>query len=225
MQQAQEVVRLLREHRVLLRAYADAQSRCSALLREQAERMRRMDAQLMRMRAALVRATTELAWEREERVALERSVPGLPRRLALGRQVAALQERVQLLTRERGRQALAAATGRAPHAPGQAGPALDGNGRHLAGEELVDAADIHRQADPEAELNVDLEAHLDAADLVICQTGCMSHGDYWRVQDHCRRTGMVCMLVDQPDGLQIVRIHRQDERGAEAAPAAVTSRR
>ena len=195
MQQAQEVVRLLREHRVLLRAYADAQSRSSALLREQAERMRRMDAQLMRLRAVLVRATTELAWEREERAALERSVPGLPRRLALGRQVAALQERVHVLTRERGRQALA----------------------------------VHLAADPEAalmaDLEAELEAHLDAADLVICQTGCMSHGDYWRVQDHCRRTGKVCLLVDQPGGLQIMRIHRQDGRAGEAAPAAVTSRR
>ena len=54
-----------------------------------------------------------------------------------------------------------------------------------------------------------LEASLVAADLVICQTGCLSHGAYWRVQDHCRRTGKQCVLVAQPDALEkVVRLHR-----------------
>lgn len=35
-----------------------------------------------------------------------------------------------------------------------------------------------------------------AAEWVICQTGCISHDAYWRVQDHCRRTGRTCLLVD-----------------------------
>lgn len=43
-----------------------------------------------------------------------------------------------------------------------------------------------------------LEAALIAADLVICQTGCLGHDAYWRVQDHCRRTGKTCVLVDLP---------------------------
>ena len=46
--------------------------------------------------------------------------------------------------------------------------------------------------------NMALDASLAAADLVICQTGCISHDDYWRVQDHCRRTGKPCILVDEP---------------------------
>lgn len=50
-----------------------------------------------------------------------------------------------------------------------------------------------------------LEDSLVAADLVICQTGCLSHGAYWRVQDHCRRTGKACVLVDQPAAIRIVR--------------------
>jgi hypothetical protein len=53
-----------------------------------------------------------------------------------------------------------------------------------------------------------LEASLVAADLVICQTGCLSHGEYWRVQDHCKRTGKTCVLVEQPEAVRIVRIHR-----------------
>ncbi len=48
-----------------------------------------------------------------------------------------------------------------------------------------------------------LEASLVAADLVICQTGCLGHDDYWRVQDHCRRTGKACVMV--ADTPQVIR--------------------
>ena len=50
-----------------------------------------------------------------------------------------------------------------------------------------------------------LEASLVAADLVICQTGCVSHGAYWRVRDHCTRTGKECVLVDRPEALDGLR--------------------
>jgi hypothetical protein len=43
-----------------------------------------------------------------------------------------------------------------------------------------------------------LEATLSAADAVICQTGCISHGAYWRVKDHCKRHGKPCVFVDKP---------------------------
>jgi hypothetical protein len=43
-----------------------------------------------------------------------------------------------------------------------------------------------------------LDASLAAADLVICQTGCISHDAYWRVKDHCKRTGKRCVFVDKP---------------------------
>jgi hypothetical protein len=45
---------------------------------------------------------------------------------------------------------------------------------------------------------------LDSADLVICQTGCISHDAYWRVKDHCKRTGKRCVFVEKPSraGLQ-----------------------
>ncbi|MDB5878739.1 MAG: hypothetical protein JWQ41_2153 [Variovorax sp.] len=53
-----------------------------------------------------------------------------------------------------------------------------------------DGEDVLEQQDKGA-----LEASLRAADMVICQTGCMSHSAYWRVQDHCRRTGKPCVMV------------------------------
>lgn len=43
-----------------------------------------------------------------------------------------------------------------------------------------------------------LDTSLAAADLVICQTGCISHQAYWRVKDFCKRTGKRCLFVDNP---------------------------
>ncbi|WP_079416609.1 DUF2325 domain-containing protein [Thiomonas intermedia] len=74
------------------------------------------------------------------------------------------------------------------------------------------------EADPAA-----LASSLRAADLVICQTGCVSHGAYWRVEDYCRRTGKPCVLVDQPEALRIVRLHRPPR--AESMAASFTPER
>lgn len=54
-----------------------------------------------------------------------------------------------------------------------------------------------------------LEAHLFAADLVICQTGCVSHDAYWRVKDHCKRTGKRCVFVDKPSASSFARCLRK----------------
>jgi len=43
-----------------------------------------------------------------------------------------------------------------------------------------------------------LDASLAAADLVICQTGCISHSAYWRVKDHCKRHGKRGVFIDNP---------------------------
>lgn len=43
-----------------------------------------------------------------------------------------------------------------------------------------------------------LHASLAAADLVICQTGCISHNAYWKVKDFCKRTGKRCIFVENP---------------------------
>ena len=50
-----------------------------------------------------------------------------------------------------------------------------------------------------------LEATLAAADLVICQTGCVSHNAYWRVKDHCKRTGKRCVFVETPSAASLQR--------------------
>lgn len=50
-----------------------------------------------------------------------------------------------------------------------------------------------------------LDATLGAADLVICQTGCISHDAYWRVKDHCKRHGKPCVFVENPGSASLRR--------------------
>ncbi|MEK9804292.1 MAG: DUF2325 domain-containing protein, partial [Curvibacter sp.] len=50
----------------------------------------------------------------------------------------------------------------------------------------------------DADARYDDDVTLAAADLVICQSGCISHNAYWRVKDHCKRTGKRCVFLDTP---------------------------
>jgi chromosome segregation ATPase len=184
---------LLREHAALLRAYGDVQVRCNAQIREQAREIELLEAQSMLLRAELIKRDTALAWAREDRAALEQAIPGLPKRVTLARHVEALQARVRELMDELQQRGLRAAPANRQDALSQAGDLAD------------------------------LEADLAAADLVICQTGCLSHGAYWRVQDHCKRTGKACVLVENADALHIVRIQRTGE-GEEAGLVASQQR-
>lgn len=54
-----------------------------------------------------------------------------------------------------------------------------------------------------------LEASLIAADMVICQTGCVSHNAYWRVKDFCKRNGKPCVFVDNPSVSSLARSLQQ----------------
>lgn len=40
-----------------------------------------------------------------------------------------------------------------------------------------------------------IDAALAAADLIICQAGCISHNAYWRVKEQCKRTGKQCVFI------------------------------
>lgn len=54
-----------------------------------------------------------------------------------------------------------------------------------------------------------LDSSLAAADLVICQTGCISHNAYWRVKDFCKRTGKQCVFVESPSTSSLTRSLQQ----------------
>lgn len=188
------VEQLVDEHQALVRHYGRVQLRCGEMVREQAVEIEKLRAQNMRLRAAVIVRDTALAWAAEHRTSLEATIPGLPKRIALARRVDALLARIQELMRER----LHWQRSDPPtHAPVVAA--------------LHEADDVVHRAEPDAQVEdlAALESSLVAADLVICQTGCLSHGAYWRVQDLCRRTGKACVLVQEPDAVRIVRIHKQ----------------
>jgi hypothetical protein len=206
-----------REHRALLAQYGEIQKRCSTVIAAQAAEIRRLQAQAVRLRAEALLRETALAWEREDRQAVEAAIPGLPKRLSLARRVEWLAGRVQDL-----QQALRERLGRSkapllsPAEREAAEPGLreksvlcvgePGAGANVARRvvEMAGGRFLHHGGEDGLD-GTALEASLVAADLVICQTGCVSHDAYWRVQDHCRRTGKQCVLVDQPQALQFVR--------------------
>ena len=224
------------EYRVLLGEYGRAQARCSARLAEQASRIAALEAQLMRAQAQIVIRDTKLALAREELAELAAATPGLPTRIKLARRVEWLGERVQELMRELLRlqwvpapSVPCAATDSAPQSGLLAGvrekavlyvgqalaqPAGQaGDGARLAQRAIEEAGGRflhHAGGDDGVDDVAALEASLVAADLVICQTGCVSHDAYWRVHDHCKRTGKQCVLVDQPQAMHFVHFVRKE---------------
>ena len=70
--------------------------------------------------------------------------------------------------------------------------------------EKVGGRFAHHDGGQEDNPNV-LDASLSAADLVICQTGCISHNAYWKVKDFCKRTGKRCVFVENPSASSLAR--------------------
>lgn len=186
----------MQEHAVLLRAYARVQERCSRLLVEQAALVDRLEAQIVRLRGALVARDSAIAIVREELAARAAAGAALPRRLSgllapgSRRHLRAPPPQVPADLREKA----VLCVGHAQEAPSLA--------RQLV--EIAGGRYLHHDGGDDAD-DPALEASLRAADLVICQTGCVSHGAYWRVQDHCRRTGKPCVLVGEPQPMLFVR--------------------
>jgi len=207
---------IAQEHRVLLSAYGRAQARCSTQLAEQAVRIAELEAQLVRTRAQVVIRDTRLALAREELAELAAAAPGLPTRVKLARRVEWLGERVQDLMRELLRlQWKPALTGKPAFEPDLLAGVREKSVLYVGAVSGVDPGQAIEQAGGRFLHHAGggdgfddvaaLEASLVAADLVICQTGCVSHDAYWRVHDHCRRTGKQCVLVDQPQTMHFIR--------------------
>lgn len=192
------------EFLALCRQLGDAQQRCSATMAAQAAEIEALRSELVRLRGALVVRDTRLAMAHDALQQAQAAAPGLSRRKAMARHIGMLAERITALSRECLRWRLAAEM----DALGTADTAQAGA--------LVEAQSLPQPADS-------LDANLAAADLVICQTGCISHDEYWRVQDHCRRTGKPCILVDQPlaavQPMAVLRMSRAQRGLITASPA------
>jgi len=196
---------------------ADAKAREAARLTEQT----------IQLRAELAQRDTVIDTLRRELDALQAALPDMRDRERLVRRVEELEAREQALSdkmaqlrqrfaRER-QDAAACAPPPVPNAPIAPSPVR-------SAEAAIDLADktvlcvggrsgnvpnyrelleregarfMHHDGGLEQASEL-LDTSLAAADLVICQTGCISHQAYWRVKDFCKRTGKRCLFVDNP---------------------------
>jgi hypothetical protein len=223
---------LVADHARLVRELARSQGRCQTLLQEKTAQAGRYEQQLMAARAALIAKDTDIHHLRTELAQLQAEVPELDTRKRLANRVAQLEEReaalrAQVAALKAVRSAApdipppAAATAGEPPAEMTAVPldmpvrlvnrsVLCVGGRSGSVPvyrnviERVGAQFAHHDGGLEDSAG-QLDASLAAADLVICQTGCISHHAYWRVKDHCKRTGKRCIFVDNPSVSSLVR--------------------
>jgi hypothetical protein len=184
----------------------------------QAERqadIERLSAALVQARAQLIGRDTLLAAQRAQLEDFQQHAPDLPARRDLARRLEnqlernrTLQAQINLLHDSR---AVAAEPERPEPAtePPAAPPDLAERsvlcvgGRSGSVTQYRDVVERHGgrflHHDGGLEDNPHrLESSLAAADVVICQAGCLSHNAYWRVKDHCKRHGKRCVYLDQP---------------------------
>ena len=218
------------ENAVLARELANAQARSTRLLHERALQIERQAAQLVQLRAELLGKDTLLASLRDELQALEAAVPGLRHRQEQAEQIRLQLARIHELERAllNAQQQAEERRDAAPSVLVQT-PVLDEEDEQ--GAQLPELSDrsvlcvggrqavvpIYRQLiertggrflhhdGGEEDAIAKLDASLTAADLVICQTGCISHDAYWRVKDHCKRHGKRCVFVDKPSASSLQR--------------------
>ena len=183
----QRVGRQFEELRAEVRSelQAELQAEHDVECRVLADQLAARDDQLLALRGQLMVRDTALELLREELAELRRQVPGLAGRQELVRLLDIQAERIVALERERN-----AALWRAERESLRAREAAAG-----PGTVAILSADLVAALPGEAQLT---EA-LAAADLVLCQTGCLSHDDYWRVQDYCARSGKRCLLLAKED--------------------------
>lgn len=233
---------LARQQRELTQALARANERLVQLQAERAAEQERHAAHLMQLRADAIRKDTLLATLHTELAELRQAMPELQSRQHLSQRVAELMARnraldaelAELKHRQERQEREAEAAERSarrqvalPPAPAEPAPSL-GERSVLCVGGRMGSISIYRDMverhggrfahhDGGIEDNPHrLDASLAAADLVICQTGCLSHNAYWLVKDHCKRTGKRCVYLDKPSLASFA-------RGLAQLPAEATS--
>lgn len=207
---------LATEHQALARDYAQVQQRVTAWSLERAREQQAWEQERMQARAVQIGLQTQLAQAQELLAHWQAARPDLPEREQLRERLMEQLERNQALQREITRLAsrtppLAEAVPALP-AASEAPPApvllehrvvlcVGGRGgsvpHYRQAVEGCGAQFLHHDGGSEHK-PAQLEPQLAAADLVICQTGCISHDAYWRVKDHCKRHHKRCVFVDTP---------------------------
>ncbi|HEX5342350.1 MAG TPA: DUF2325 domain-containing protein [Duganella sp.] len=209
----------LDENKRLTHDLSKAQQRATALMAEKSAEAEKHAAQLMQLRAQVVGKDSMIDSLRIELEQLRESIPGLESRARLAERLGQMEERERAMRNQINELKLELA--RAVEAPVQeetrqvvehvmkmplrlndrAVLCVGGrNGNVASYRELIEregAQFAHHDGGLEDNANR-LEASLAAADLVICQTGCISHSAYWRVKDYCKRNGKRCVFIDNP---------------------------
>ncbi|MBI2748365.1 MAG: DUF2325 domain-containing protein [Burkholderiales bacterium] len=220
---------VLDENATLARELARVQERSTRLLAEKSAEIAQLQAQLLRARADALAKDSAAALAREDLAALKASIPGLDSQQRQHQRIQLLAQRQSELEGQNTalRQQLAAATRsleslraeplqqrETPNAPAtvhlnqQVVLCVGGRSGNVASYrdvvERVGGRFAHHDGGLEDAPSV-LDASLAAADLVICQTGCISHNAYWKVKDFCKRTGKRCVFVENPSTSSLVR--------------------
>ncbi|SHH04939.1 DUF2325 domain-containing protein [Massilia sp. CF038] len=227
------------EHAALSAELAQHQQRHARALAEKAGEMAQMQGQWLAARADLASRDQQLAVMQLRLDALNDSVPDLESRARLreklnqssarlvqrDEQIAQLRQQLAAATRQLAAAQDERAESQAALADDAAADAVDPvvladkvilcvGGRsasvpsYRGMTEEAGARFAHHDGGQE-QGSESLDANLAAADLVICQTGCISHGAYWRVKEHCKRTGKRCVFVENPSSTSYSRGLRQ----------------
>ncbi len=208
---------LVAEHHALARDYAEVQRRMTTWSLERAREQQDWERERMQQRAQHIGLQTQLAQAQEQLQCWQAASPDLPEREALRERLAEQVERNQALQRELHRLASrspaaddVSARMPAPADSVRAEPVAEklehrvvlcvgGRGgsvpQYREAVEGRGAQFLHHDGGAEHK-PAQLEPQLAAADLVICQTGCISHDAYWRVKDHCKRHQKRCVFVE-----------------------------
>ena len=212
----------LQDNTRLAQELAKSQQRAAALLAEKSADAEKHAAQLMQLRAQVVGKDSLVDSLRTELEQLRESIPGLETRAKLAERLQQMDERERAMRQQIAELKLELARAlEAPAMPIQeetrqvvehvmkmplrlserAVLCVGGRSGNVATyRELIEregAQFSHHDGGLEDNANR-LDASLAAADLVICQTGCISHSAYWRVKDYCKRNGKRCVFIDNP---------------------------
>jgi len=228
---------LVKENGVLGREFGRVQERCTRVIAEKSAEIDRLAAQLVQQRAAVIAKDSHIAFlvqdlerlkaslpEYEDTLRLRRKLEQLgARQAALEGQNAQLRQQLteaqhQLNLRDGGCVAEAAAV-QQDDGPSEGTDlkqktilCVGGrNGNVSNYRDVVERAGghfAHHDGGLEDKQGA-LDAVLAAADLVICQTGCISHNAYWRVKDFCKRSGKQCVFVENPSTTALSRTLQQ----------------
>lgn len=216
------------EHRFLLAHLGKIQRSCTERLARQAAELERLQRENMLLRAEIILRDTARALAANEPGEQETPARAPKRTSPAPRRMGLLIGQVQALVRGRAAARDQNDSRRAAFALTEAVPAYlweksvlcvgqhpDGAGFARRMVEMAGGQFMHH-ATEDTDGDAALEASLKAADLVICQTGCVSHHAYWRVQDYCRRTGKQCLLTEHVGAAvaPVMKAHPAEMRGS-----------